>query len=214
MKHARTLVPSGRSERLPRRRLFSLAAGAVLAAGLAGSGISVDAAAAELRVRIGSDIGVLDPATIFGIENQTVAGHIYNGLVKYDQATNEIQVRTSPPSGASRRTAPPTPSSSATASCGTRATGCSPPTTSSSPWSGSSIRPPTAATEGQLAGVTSVDAPDPLTVVVNLESPNAGLLNKLTAFNQGWIASRKAVTEIGEEPAQAEPDRYRSLHVR
>ena len=43
-----------------------------------------------LRVRIGSDVGVLDPARIFGIENQTVAGHIYNGLVKYDQATNNI----------------------------------------------------------------------------------------------------------------------------
>ena len=30
-----------------------------------------------------------------------------------------------------------------------------------------------------------------------LEKPNAGLLHKLTAFNQGWIVSRKAVTEIG-----------------
>ena len=80
-----------RAGQVSRRRLLSLAAGTVLAAGLAGSGIPADAAAAELRVRIGSDIGVLDPATIFGIENQTVAGHIYNGLVRYDQATNEIR---------------------------------------------------------------------------------------------------------------------------
>ena len=85
------MPPRVRAGRVSRRRLLSLAAGAALAAGLAGTGVPVDAAAAELRVRIGSDIGVLDPATIFGIENQTVAGHIYNGLVKYDQATNEIR---------------------------------------------------------------------------------------------------------------------------
>jgi peptide/nickel transport system substrate-binding protein len=48
------------------------------------------AAEDTLRVRIGSDVGVLDPARIFGIENQTVAGHVYNGLVKYDQATNKL----------------------------------------------------------------------------------------------------------------------------
>ena len=85
------MPPGYGAGRVSRRRLLSLAAGAALAAGLAGTGVPTDAAAAELRVRIGSDIGVLDPATIFGIENQTVAGHIYNGLVKYDQATNEIR---------------------------------------------------------------------------------------------------------------------------
>ena len=31
-----------------------------------------------LRVRIGSDISVLDPSQIFQIENQTVAGHLFN----------------------------------------------------------------------------------------------------------------------------------------
>ena len=91
MKHSPSFATRVRAGRVSRRRLLSLAAGAALAAGLAGTGVPTDAAAAELRVRIGSDIGVLDPATIFGIENQTVAGHIYNGLVKYDQATNEIR---------------------------------------------------------------------------------------------------------------------------
>ena len=46
--------------------------------------------AKTLRVRLGSDISVLDPAHIFQIENQTVCGHVFNGLVKYDQATNKI----------------------------------------------------------------------------------------------------------------------------
>ena len=58
---------------------------------------------------------------------------------------------------------------------------------------------------GQLAGVKAVEAPDPLTVRVVLEAPNAGLLNKLTDFNQGWIASRKAVTEIGDKQYAMQP---------
>ena len=41
--------------------------------------------------------------------------------------------------------------------------------------------------------------------MITLESPNAGLLNKLTAFNQGWIVSRKAVTEIGAEQYKLKP---------
>ena len=31
-----------------------------------------------------------DPSHIFQIENQTVCGHVFNGLMKYDQATNKI----------------------------------------------------------------------------------------------------------------------------
>ena len=64
-----------------------------LGAAAAAVGTSRSASAAStgtMRVRIASDIGNLDPARIFQIENQTVAGNIYNGLVKYDQATNKI----------------------------------------------------------------------------------------------------------------------------
>ena len=58
---------------------------------------------------------------------------------------------------------------------------------------------------GQLAGVKTVEAPDPLTVRVTLEGPNGGLLNKLTDFNQGWITSRKAVTKIGDKKYAMQP---------
>lgn len=43
-----------------------------------------------LRVRFGADVSQLDPARIFQNENQSVASHIYNGLVQYDQRTNAI----------------------------------------------------------------------------------------------------------------------------
>ncbi|WP_247895974.1 hypothetical protein [Azospirillum brasilense] len=81
---------AGRIERSGvNRRQF----GTLLAAGpWCGSGWPLPASAAPpvLRVRIGSDIGNLDPARIFQIENQTVATQIFNGLVKYDEATNAI----------------------------------------------------------------------------------------------------------------------------
>ncbi|MCZ8148572.1 MAG: ABC transporter substrate-binding protein, partial [Roseomonas sp.] len=51
---------------------------------------------------------------------------------------------------------------------------------------------------GQLAGLREIQTPDPLTVRFVLEEANSGFLHKLCAFNQGWIVSRCAVTEIGE----------------
>ena len=48
------------------------------------------AAEKVLRVRYGGDISGIDPATIFQIENQTIALNVYNGLVRYDEKTNNI----------------------------------------------------------------------------------------------------------------------------
>ena len=48
------------------------------------SRVALAQGATTLRVRLGSDISVLDPAHIFQVENQTVSGHVFNGLVKYD----------------------------------------------------------------------------------------------------------------------------------
>ena len=160
--------------------------------------------AAELRVRIGSDVGNLDPARIFGIENQTVAGHIYNGLVKYDQASNKI--------------VPDLATEWSTSSDGKTYTfklrdgvmfhkGYGALTSDDVKFSLERVLNPDTKSRytGQLTGIQSVEAPDPLTVKIVLDSPNAGLLNKLTAFNQGWITSRKAVTEIGDKQYAMQP---------
>ena len=157
-----------------------------------------------LRVRIGSDVGVLDPARIFGIENQTVAGHVYNGLVKYDQATNKI--------------VPDLATEWSVSEDGKTYTfklrdgvkwhkGYGDLTADDVKFSLERVLDPKTKSRyaGQLAGVVGVDAVDKLTVEVKLDKPNAGLLNKLTAFNQGWIVSRKAVTEIGDKKYQMQP---------
>lgn len=51
---------------------------------------STQAAETVLRVRYGGDISGIDPARIFQIENQTIALNVYNGLVRYEEKTNQI----------------------------------------------------------------------------------------------------------------------------
>lgn len=51
---------------------------------------SIHAAEKVLRVRYGGDISGIDPARIFQIENQTIALNVYNGLVRYEEKTNQI----------------------------------------------------------------------------------------------------------------------------
>ena len=157
-----------------------------------------------LRVRIGSDIGVLDPARIFGIENQTVAGHVYNGLVKYDQATNKIvpDLATEWNISADGKTY-----TFKLRSGVNWHKGYGELTADDVKFSLERVLDPKTKSRysGQLAGIAGVEAADKLTVKVKLDNPNAGLLNKLTAFNQGWIVSRKAVTEIGDKKYQMQP---------
>ncbi len=65
----------------------------VLAIGLASHGIPLEVQAAEkvLKIRMGGGIAGIDPATIFQIENQSIALNVYNGLVKYNEKTNDIE---------------------------------------------------------------------------------------------------------------------------
>jgi peptide/nickel transport system substrate-binding protein len=156
------------------------------------------AAGKTLTVRIGSDISVLDPAQIFQIENQTVAGHVFNGLVKYDQASNKI--------------VPDLAESWEITDGGKVMTfklrsgvnfhkGYGACTSADVKFSLDRVLDPKTASKyrGQLAGLIAVEAPDANTVRLVLDKPNAGFLHKVTAFNQGWIVSKKAITEMGDK---------------
>ncbi|CAO3433769.1 ABC transporter substrate-binding protein [Azospirillum doebereinerae] len=183
--------------------------GTLLAAGsaMAASGLSFAALAADtpvLRVRIGSDIGNLDPARIFQIENQTVATQIYSGLVKYDEATNAII-----PDLATEWTVSPDGTVYSFALRGGVAWHKTFGAFSSDdvkfsfervldPQTGSSYR-------GQFASIKSVEAPSPDRVVITLTEPNSGFLHKVSAFNQGWIVSRKALAELGDKAYALNP---------
>lgn len=183
-----------------RREALGLIGGGAALAALPWDPLLAQTASGTLRVRFGSDIGNLDPARIFLIENQTVAGHLYNGLVKYDQKTNAIV----PDLAASWET-----SADGTVytfklrsgvqfhkNFGTLAA-------DDVKFSFERVLDPAggSAYRGQFASIKSVEAPDPLTVRITTNGPAAGLLHKLCAFNQGWIVSRKAVTEAGDKYA-------------
>ncbi len=155
------------------------------------------AAAGQLRVRFGSDISILDPALIFQVENQTIAGHVYNGLVKYDQATNEIV----PDLAKSWEVSPDGTTYSFALHGGVKwHKGYGELTAEDVKFSFERVLDETTGSRyrGQLAGLEAVEAPDATTVVFRLAQANAGFLHKVCAFNQGWIVSRKAVEEKGE----------------
>lgn len=184
---------------MTRWRITAAAAVALLAASC-----SVDSAPAggsggdELRVRIGADISILDPAKIFQIENQTVAANVYDGLVKYDQKTNDLV-----PDLAEKWTiSPDAKTYTFTLRSGVRwQKGYGDFTADDVRFSIERVLDPATGSPyaGQYADVASVDAVDAHTVRIGLKRSNAGFLNKVAAFNQGWIVSRKAVTKLGAD---------------
>jgi peptide/nickel transport system substrate-binding protein len=151
-----------------------------------------------LRVRLGSDISVLDPSQVFQIENQTVCGHVFNGLVKYDQATNKII----PDLAASQSV-----SADGTVYTFKLRTGISfhknygPLTAEDVKFTFDRVLDPKGGSKytAQLAGLVKVEVPAPDTIVLTLNKPSSGFMHKLTAFNQGWIVSKKAIEELGEK---------------
>lgn len=195
------------SRTLSRRRFTALAgsAGAVAAFAAETSVPQVARAASQdLRIRFGSDISNLDPAHIFQIENQSVAANIYNGLVKYDQATNKI--------------VPDLATSWSVSNDGLVYTfnlhegvnwhkGFGAFTADDVVFSLERVKDPATHSPyaAQLASIKSVEAPKPNVVRITVHDADPGLLNKLTAFNQGWIVSRKALGKIGAQSYPLHP---------
>ncbi len=184
-----------------RRHMLGLMGAASAASLLPGliSTVAAQTSAKQLRIRIGADISILDPAKIFQVENQSVASNVYNGLVKYDAASNRIV----PDLAASWTVSPDAktytfklrPNVKWHKNYGNF-------TADDVKFSFDRIIDPAtgSAYRGQVADlIQTIEVPDPLTVRFVLATPNAEFLHKVTAFNQGWIVSRKAVTELAEK---------------
>ena len=187
------------------RRQFTAAA--VTTAATLSMGLSrlVQAQEAKtLRIRISSDIGNLDPAKIFQIENQSVATHIYNGMAKYDEATNKIV-----PDLASGWEV----SEGGKVYTFTLREGVTwhkdygAFTSDDVKFSFERVLDPKTGSSyaGQLSSIASIETPAPNKVVITLKAANSGFLHKIAAFNQGWIVSRKALADIGEEKYRLNP---------
>lgn len=159
---------------------------------------SGSAASGTFRVRIGSDISNLDPLRIFQIENQSVAGNIYSGLVKFDQKTNKIV----PDLARTWEVSPDgkiytfhlRPNVKWHKNYGVL-------TADDVKYSIERILDPASKSSyaAQYEAIAKVEVPSALIVRIFLKRPSGGFADKVAAFNQGWIVNRKAVTEMGDK---------------
>jgi peptide/nickel transport system substrate-binding protein len=154
-----------------------------------------------LRVRIGSDITGMDPARLFNIENQTMCNQIYNGLTKYDYGkTNQLL-----PDLAERWDLSPD---------GRVYTfhlrkgvqwhkGYGELTAEDVKFSYERVLDPNTASKyrGEFKLVEKIEALDRYTVRITLKQKYPGFLNKVAAYNQGFVISKNALQKLAERYA-------------
>lgn len=154
-----------------------------------------------LRVRLGADISGVDPAKIFSIENQTLANQVYSGLVRYayekdgaivpdlaekwdlsaDGKTYTFQLR----KGVKWHK------------------GYGELTADDVKFSYDRVLDPSVNSryKGEFKLVESVEAVGPHTVRIRLKNKYPGFLNKIAAYNQGFVISKKAMEKLGDQYA-------------
>ena len=170
-------------------------------AGVTGLAGPVPAPAQEkvLRVRIGSDMTGLGPAKLFNIENQTVSNHVFNGLVRYEYEKSGGIV-------------PDLAEKWELSADGKTYTfhlrkgvkwhrGYGELTADDVKFSYDRVLDPQTASRyrGEFKLVEAVEVVDPLTVRIRLKAKYPGFLNKVAAYNQGFVVSRKAMEKLGDK---------------
>lgn len=182
-----------------RHLLGALAAGLALGLGAGAAGAQETVA----RVRIGSDFTGADPATIFNIENQTIANHLYSGLVRYEyEKKGEIVADLAE----KWEVSPDGKTYTFTLRKGVKwHKGYGELTSDDVKFSFDRVLDAKTASryKGEFALLEAVEAPSPHVVRLQLKSRAPGFLHKLTAFNQGWIVSKKAMEKLGDQYATA-----------
>jgi len=150
-----------------------------------------------LRVRFYDDPAGFDPANIFRIENENIAFNIFSGLTTYDGRTGEIV-----PDLATSWETPDNRVWTFRLRQGVEFhKGYGPMTAEDVIYSYNRILDPATASpyRNTLAGVVRMDAPDPYTVVIELDAPNGGFLHTVANYHQGQIVCRRAIEEAGDQ---------------
>ncbi|KPP91335.1 MAG: peptide/nickel transport system substrate-binding protein [Rhodobacteraceae bacterium HLUCCA08] len=177
------------------RRQFS----SLIAAGLAlpQTALAQSADSKTLRVRFYDDPAGFDPANIFRIENENIAFNLFSGLTSYDSRTGEII----PDLATSWET-----SDNKTWTFRLREgvefhKGYGSVTAEDVIYSYSRILDEATASpyRGTMAGIVRMEAPDPYTVVIELDAPNGGFLHTVANYHQGQIVSRRAIEDAGDQ---------------
>jgi len=172
------------------------------AAALAGTGLMAPKALAQasektLVVRFYDDPAGFDPATIFRIENENIAFNIFSGLTTYDSQSGKIV-----PDLAESWETPDNVTWTFHLRRGVQ-------------WQQDygeftaadvlytlkrTLDPATASPyASDLAGIDSMEAPDPYTVVIKLKAANGGFLHTVSNYHTGQIVKQEAVEKAGDQ---------------
>tara|TARA_R110002124_G_scaffold63350_17_gene173155 strand:+ start:4492 stop:6033 length:1542 start_codon:yes stop_codon:yes gene_type:complete len=150
-----------------------------------------------LTVRFYDDPAGFDPANIFRIENENIAFNIFSGLTSYDGVTGEIV-----PDLATSWETPDNKTWTFKLREGVKfQKDYGDFTAADVIYSFNRIKDPATASPyaAELAGIVSMEAPDPYTVIIELDAPNGNFLHTVANYHQGQIVSQKAIEEAGDQ---------------
>jgi peptide/nickel transport system substrate-binding protein len=177
------------------RRQFS----GLIAAGLAmpRTALGQGSDSKTLYVRFYDDPAGFDPANIFRIENENIAFNIFSGLTTYDSGTGEII----PDLATSWETTDNKTWTFRLREGVEFQKGYGPMTAEDVIYSYNRILDEATASpyRATMAGIIRMEAPDPYTVVIELDEPNGGFLHTVANYHQGQIVSRRAIEEAGDQ---------------
>jgi len=150
-----------------------------------------------LTVRFYDDPAGFDPANIFRIENENIAFNIFSGLTSYDGQTGEII----PDLATSWETPDNKVWTFRLREGVTFQKDYGDFTSEDVLYSYNRILDEATASpyRTSLTDIVRMEAPDPYTVVIELQAPNAGFLHTVANYHQGQIVSRRAVEEAGDQ---------------
>jgi len=150
-----------------------------------------------LTVRFYDDPAGFDPANIFRIENENLAFNIFSGLTTYDGETGEII----PDLATSWETTDNKTWTFKLREGVTFHKDYGDFTAADVIYSFNRIKDPATASPyaSELAGIVSMEAPDPYTLIIELDAPNGNFLHTVANYHQGQIVSQKAIEEAGDQ---------------
>jgi peptide/nickel transport system substrate-binding protein len=154
---------------------------------------------ATLRVRFYDEPSGFDPASIFRVESENIAFNVYSGLVSYDGVSGKII-----PDAATKWTTQGNQTWTFTLRKGMKFhKGFGDLTSKDVVYSYKRIKDPATGSPyaSDFAGITSITAPDPLTVVIRLSAPDSNFLHRVANYHQGQIVSQKAIEKFGKDYA-------------
>ncbi len=155
------------------------------------------AAQQVVRRRLTQDLIGLDPATIFRINTEEVAFHVYNALATYGTSAEPM-----PDLAESWEVSPDKLTMTFKLAQGVKwHKDYGEFTSEDAKFSYDRILDPATASTyiNQFANIVSIDAPDAATLIINLKEPDANFMHQVASYHQGQIVRKEALADLGQD---------------